>query len=133
LDLKIPNVQNNIKAMRSYENSREISDIYYLMSRNKRQIKEESKKYFIRQGGNLVIQSDNFVEVLAQMFPSVKLDVNRWKMIVNIGDKDRNSLIDVDYLFNQIGNSNRITRYPPCLIKYFLDSSLICLLFLEIK
>ena len=106
-------MQNNLKAMRSFENSREISDIYYLMTRNKRQIKEESKQYFIRQGGNLVIHSDNFVVVLAQMFPSVKLDVNRWKMIVNIGDKDRNSLIDVDFLFNQIGNSNRLTVSHP--------------------
>ena len=106
-------MQNNLKAMRSFENSREISDIYYLMTRNKRQIKEESKKYFINQGGYLVIHSEQFVEVLAKMFPSAKLDINRWKLIVNIGDKDKNSLIDVDFLFNQIGNSNRFTVSHP--------------------
>lgn len=113
MDLKIPNVQNNVKATRSYENSREISDIYYLLSRNKRQIREESKKYFIKQGGNLVIHCDNLVEILSKMFPNTKLDTNKWKLIVNIGDKDKNSLIDVEYLFNQIGTSNRMTVSHP--------------------
>ena len=96
MDLKIPNLQNNVKATRSYENSREISDIYYLLTRNKRQIKEESKKYFIKQGGNLVVHCDNFVDILAKMFPNSKLDNNKWKLVVNIADKEKNSLIDVD-------------------------------------
>ena len=47
------------------------------------------------------------------MFPASKLDNNKWKLIVIIGDKDKNSLIDVDYLFNQIGNSNRLTVSHP--------------------
>lgn len=113
MDIKIPNLQNNVKATRSYENSREISDIYYLLTRNKRQIKEESKKYFIKQSGVLYIHCDNLIEILSKMFPNAKLDGNKWKLIVNIGDKDKNSLIDVEYFFNQIGNSYRIAASHP--------------------
>ena len=113
MDLKIPNLQNKVKATRSYENSRELSDIYYLLTRNKRQIKEESKRHFIKQGGNLVVHCDNLIEILAKMFPASKLDSNKWKMVVNIADKDKNSLIDVDYLFNQIGSSYKFAASHP--------------------
>ncbi len=106
MDLKIPNLQNNIKATRSFENSKEVSDIYYLLTRNKKQIKEESKKYFIKQAQTLVIHSDNLVDILSKMFPNLKLDNNKWKLIVIIGDRDKNSLIDFDFFFNLIGNSN---------------------------
>jgi hypothetical protein len=106
LDLKIPNLQNNVKATRSFENSKEISDVYYILARNKKRIKEESKKYFIKQGLNLVIHCDNLVDILSKMFPNLKLDNNKWKLIVIIGDRDKNSLIDINFFFNLIGNSS---------------------------
>ena len=113
MDVKIPSLQNNVKATRSYENSRELSDIYHLLTRNKRQIKEESKKYFVKQGGNSVIHSDNLIEILSKMFPAAKLDINRWKMVVNIADRDKNSLIDVEYLFTQLGESYKFAASHP--------------------
>jgi len=105
-------MQENVKSIRSYENSKEISEIYYLITRNKRQIKEECKPYFVRLGGNLIIRTESFVNVLAKMFPG-KLDFDKWKLIVMIGDKNRNASIDVEYFFNQIGNSNRLTVSHP--------------------
>ncbi len=113
MDLKIPNLQNNLKATRSFENSKEISEIYNLLTRNKRQIKEEIKRYFIVQAENILIHCDNFIEVLIKMFPKSIFDKNKWKFILSVGDKDKNSLIDVDYFFNQIGNSNRLTISHP--------------------
>ena len=95
----MPNVQNNLKVMRSWENSKEISELYYLLSRNKKQIKELSKKYFIKQGLTNVIHVENLVDILMKTFPDLKLNINRWKLVVNIADRERNSLIDVDLFF----------------------------------
>ena len=113
MDLKIPNLVNNLKATRSFENSKEISDIYNLLTRNKRQIKEEIKRYFIVHGGNILIHCDNFIEVLSKMFPKSNLDKNKWKLVLSVGDKDKNLLIDIDFFFNQIANSNRLTVSHP--------------------
>lgn len=66
----------------------------------------------VRQGGNLVINVDYFVNVLTKMFPG-KLDGFKWKLVVAVGDKNRNNLIDIDYLFNQIGASNRLSISHP--------------------
>lgn len=112
MDPKSPKIQDKVKSIRSFENSKEISDIYYIISRNKRQIKEECKKYFIRQGGNVVIESDILVNVLTKMFPG-KLDGFKWKLIISVGDKNRNNLIDIEYLFNQLGFSNKLNISHP--------------------
>ena len=111
-DSKAPNAQNKNHKIRSFENSKEIIEIYYLIARNKRQIKEECKKYFIKQGCNMVIRTENLVDVLDEMFP-MKLNQNKWKIIVSIGDKHRNHYIDVDYFFYQINLSNRLNISQP--------------------
>lgn len=113
LDLKIPNLQNNLKATRSWENSKDISEIYYLISRNKKQIKEQAKEFLIKQGQNLVIQVDNLVDILSRMFPSLKLDTHKWKLIVNMADKEKNSMIDFEFLFNLVVNSTKLTTSHP--------------------
>jgi hypothetical protein len=46
------------------------------------------------------------------MFPR-KLDFEKWKLIVIIGDKNRNGSVDFNYFFVQIGNSNRINVSHP--------------------
>ena len=61
----------------------------------------------------MVILTNNLVKMLMNMFPTIKLDVNKWKIVVSMGDKNRNSYIDVEYLFNQIGNSDRLTVSHP--------------------
>ena len=99
--------------MRSWENSKEISELYYLLSRNKKQIKELSKKYFIKQGLTNVIHVENLVDILMKTFPDLKLNINRWKLVVNIADRERNSLIDVDLFFNLICNSSKLTSSHP--------------------
>ena len=114
MDPKSPNIQSKVKSIRSYENSKEIAEIYHLLWKNKRQIKEECKRFFVLHGGSLIISTENLLNVLAKMFPR-KLVTNNWRVIVSMGDKDRTSIIDVDYLFNQIGNSDRSTiSHPRC-------------------
>lgn len=113
MDLKIPNLQNNLKATRSWENSKEISEIYYQLTRNKKQIKEQAKEYSVKQGQNLVIHVESLVDILASMFPGLKLDFNKWKLIVNIADKEKNFMIDLDLLFNLVGNSTKLTTSHP--------------------
>lgn len=113
MDLKIPNLQNNLRATRSWENSKEISEIYYLISRNKKQIKEQAKEYLTKQGTNSLIHVESLVDILSKMFTSVKLDYNKWKLIVNIADKDKNSIIDLDLLFSLIVNSSKLTTSHP--------------------
>jgi len=99
--------------MRSWENSKEISEIYYLISRNKKQIKEQAKFCTIKQGPNTYIHVDNLIDILSKMFSNLKLEPNRWKLIVNIADKEKNSLIDLDLLFNLVVNSTKLTTSHP--------------------
>jgi len=99
--------------MRSWENSKEISEIYYLIARNKKQIKEQAKQFWVKQGQNAFIHVDYLVEILSKMFSNLKLEPNRWKLIVNIADKEKNSLIDIDLLFNLVVNSTKLTTSHP--------------------
>jgi len=96
-----------VRATRSWENSKELSEIYYLISRNKKQIREQAKYYTLKQNENIVIQVDNLVEILSKMFPNIKLENNKWKLIVNIADKDKNSFVDLELLFSMVSNSTK--------------------------
>ncbi len=109
----MPNLHNNLKATRSWENSKEISDIYYLISRNKKQIKEQAKEYSSKQGQSSVIPAEILVDILSRMFTTLKLDYNNWKLIVNIADKDKNSMIDLDLLFNLVVQSTKFNTSHP--------------------
>lgn len=109
----MPSLQNNLRATRSWENSKEISEIYYLISRNKKQIKDQAKDYLTKQGQSSVIHSDILVDILSRMFSSMKFDYNKWKLIVNIADKDKNSMVDLDLLFNLVINSTKLTTSHP--------------------
>lgn len=103
--------------MRSWENSREISEIYYLISRNKRQIKDQAKIFYIKQSGNNYIYIDKLINILNRLFSYLKLDYGRWKLIVNIADKDKNGLIDIDLLFNLVVSSSNLNTSHPKLQK----------------
>ena len=113
MDLKIPNLQSNLKDIRSWENSKEVTELYYILSRNKKQIRDQAKNYIIKQGSNSFIYADNLVDILSKMFTNFILDAKKWKFIVSIGDKEKNSLIDLDFLFSQLVNSNKLTTSHP--------------------
>ena len=83
------------------------------MSRNKKQIKEQAKDYLIKQGPNSIISVENLIDILSRMFSSIKLDYNKWKLIVNIADKDKNSMIDLELLFSLVVKSTMITTSHP--------------------
>lgn len=61
----------------------------------------------MKQNENIVIQVDNLVDILSKMFSSVKLENNKWKLIVNIADKDKNSFVDLELLFSMVSNSTK--------------------------
>ena len=95
LDLKAN--KNQMKILRNWETSKEISDIYKLIAKNKKVIKERAKIYSYGNGRNgLIIQSDNMVKILKDVLGNLKLSYTQWKMLVSCGDGDKSGMIDFD-------------------------------------
>ena len=112
LDLKAN--KNQMKILRNWETSKEISDIYKLIARNKKIIKEKVKMFSYGNGRNgLVIQSDNMVKVLKDVLGNLKLSYTQWKMLVSCGDRDKSGMIDFDTFMKVVEASANFDKSHP--------------------
>lgn len=89
----------NRKILREWESSSDVKDIYKIILKHKKIIKEHLKKTYFMETSEMLVQSDNLVTILKEFLPEMKLSNTQWKMLVMIGKSDDYSLIDVDLFF----------------------------------
>ena len=94
-----------MKILREWENSKDITNIYLLITRNRKTIKDKVNQVLIGQGKKVQVHSDNLIAVLKDCVQDIKMSNTQWKILVSIADKEKNSFIDFDLFMRLIENS----------------------------
>ena len=98
-------IENNRKVLREWESSRDISNIYQVLYKNRKEIKQimKDKNYLIKFGDVDFVHSANFINILKDILPNINLSQTQWKMLVNIAQTERiDDLIDLKEFFKLI-------------------------------
>ena len=102
----------NIKILREWETSKEIIEIYKLIARNKKLIRDKVRLFTV--GSNVMkIHSTNLIDILKTVLGKIRLSQTQWKMIVSLGDKDKSGLIDFDAFIKIIEATSKMERSHP--------------------
>ena len=107
LDSKENGNYNNY--LRNWEMTNDISDIYKLIAKNSKLIKEKAKENNFTEECNL-IQTDDLIQILKDIFPRILLTPTQWKMIASIGEGNKDGLVDLDIFLKIIKLSSKISK-----------------------
>lgn len=110
MDVNTNKTTNVLKELREWENSKEVSNIYALINRNRKLIREKAKNYIINKN---IINSENLISVLEIVVTGVRMSKTQWKMLVAIADRERNGLIDFELFLNLANNSSKLVASHP--------------------
>ena len=101
-----------MKILREWETSREIIEIYKLIARNKKLIRDKVKLFTV--GSNvMLINANNLIDILKNVLGKLRLSQTQWKMIVSLGDKDKSGLIDFDAFIKIVEATSKMERSHP--------------------
>ena len=90
------------QCIRDWEGSEELADVYKLISKNKKIIKDKVKLYTLKTTSNMLIQENNLIDILIHVLGRIRLSYPQWKMIVSLGDTERNGIIDFNAFIKAI-------------------------------
>lgn len=99
-----------IKELREWENSKEVSNIYALVNRNRKIVREQAKNYIINKN---IINAENLITILETSLPGCKMSKTQWKILVSIADRERNGLIDFELFLTLANNSSKLVSSHP--------------------
>ena len=99
--------------VRDWEGSEELADIYKLISKNKKIIKDKVKLYTIKTSSNMLIQENNLIDILIHVLGRIRLSYPQWKMIVSLGDTERNGIIDFNAFITAIDSYANLWQSHP--------------------
>ena len=102
------NDKNN-SNLRSWEMTHNILDVYKLIAKNNKIIKEKVKLNSI-SGDSSIIQTDNLIQILKDVLPMVFLSPTQWRMIVSLGEGYKVGLVDYDTFIKIIKLSSKISK-----------------------
>ena len=101
-----------MKILREWETSREIIEIYKLIARNKKLIRDKVKLFTV--GSNvMLVNANNLIDILKNVLGKLRLSQTQWKMIVSLGDKDKSGLIDFDAFIKIVEATSKMERSHP--------------------
>ena len=104
--------KSQLQLLRNWEMSNDIIFICKLIAKNRKIIKEKVKEK-IGNNSNMLIKSNQLVDILKSILVNIKLSQTQWKMIASIGDLEKNGIIDFNIFMAVIENTNKIeTSYP---------------------
>ena len=103
--------RKQLKKLRKWETSNDIINIYKDIARNRKLILQKIREIAFGPN-NTIIQEDNLINVLKDMFPYFKLTNTQWRMIVEIGDKDTQGFINFDTFIKLVENCARREEMP---------------------
>ena len=107
---KIDKKENDKNSnLRSWEMTNNILDVYKLIAKNNKIIKEKVKLNSI-SGDCSIIQSDNLIQILKDVLPMVFLTPTQWRMIVSLGEGYKVGLVDYNTFIKIIKLSSKISK-----------------------
>ena len=111
--------KEQLSVLRKWETSNDIINIYKLISKNKKIIRENARKFSIAgiNNGNLFVMNNNMINVLKNVLVHVNLSYTQWNMIVSLGDRDKSGFIDVDTFIKVIDANAKVANSHPVLKK----------------
>ena len=99
-----------MEQIRKFENSQEIFEIYAILSRNKKALKDKLANFV---NDNDLIKCDSLINCLQETLKTEKMNKNKWRVVVKVADREKKELIDVNYLFTIADQYAKNTRSHP--------------------
>lgn len=93
---------SNRRVLREWESSNDICEIYKLIHKNKKMIRQVLSSFILDKSGIQIIQTDNLIIALKDLFPCIKISHTQWRMLVLIGKTEIENLIDLNRFFLMI-------------------------------
>ena len=105
--LDYENDKNN--SLKKWETTNNIFEIYILIARNNKIIKEKVKEHSIT-GECTIIHADNLIKVLKEVLPKVYLSHTQWRMIASLGEEVSLGLVNYDKFIKIVELSSKLTK-----------------------
>ena len=103
---------SQMKILRQWETSNYIIEIYKIIAKNRKLIRDKVK-LFVIEPNSMLIKASDMVYVLKNVLSKIKLSQTQWKMIVSIGDKDKSGIIDFNTFISVVDTSAKMgTSHP---------------------
>ena len=94
--------------LKEWENSSEFIQIFKLICKNRKLIKEKFKLFSVAPSC-LLIHSSDLINILKEILYNINLSNEQWKIIVNIGKKGKSEFIDFKTFITIIEYASKIT------------------------
>ena len=103
---------SQMRILRQWETSNYIIEIYRIIAKNRKIIKDKAKLFTI-EPNSMLIKASDLIYVLKSILTKIKLSQTQWKMIVSIGDKDKSGIIDFNTFISVIDTTAKMgTSHP---------------------
>ena len=113
LDLSTAEViPSQIKILREWETSNDIIEIYKIIAKNRKIIKDKVRLFTIEQK-SMLIKANDLIYILKDVLNKIKLSQTQWKMIVSIGDKDKSGIIDFNTFISVVDTTAKMGLSHP--------------------
>ena len=99
--------KSQLQLLRNWEMSNDVVLVCKLIAKNRKIIKDRVKDK-IGDNSNMLIKTNQLVDILKNVLFDVKLSQTQWKMIASIGDINKNGIIDFNIFMLIIENTNKI-------------------------
>ena len=107
LDLNENDKSNN--NLRCWEMTNNIFDVYKLISKNNKIIKERIKENSLSNDYTL-IKTDEFIQILKDILPRVFLSNTQWRMIASLGERKTIGIVDYNVFIKIIKMASKISK-----------------------
>ena len=108
-DLVLP---KQLNILRQWETSNELIEVFKLISKNRKIIKDKVKIFALDPNAMLIKEND-MIYVLKDVLGKVKLSQTQWKMIVSIGDSNKSKIIDFKTFIDVVESTAKIGQKHP--------------------
>ena len=107
--LDIENYKSNNSNLRSWEMTNNVMDVYKLIAKNHKAIKEKVISNSI-SGNCCIIHTDNLIKILKDVLPMVFISPTQWRMIASLGEGTKIGLVDYDLFIKIVKLSSKIAK-----------------------
>ena len=113
LDLSAAEVlPSQMKILREWETSNNIIEIYKIIAKHRKIIKDKVRLFTIEQN-SMLIKANDLIYILKDVLNKIKLSQTQWKMIVSIGDKDKSGIIDFNTFISVVDTTAKMGLSHP--------------------